>query len=74
MTEKTVYDPEYVRALSKSVYMKQLNKFDRKFFRDKAGDDFERQLNVRAQAYDGLTRTYLDAIREYGVRKQGGEA
>ena len=70
MTEKnkTVYDEDYVRWLSRRVYMRRLSKHDRDFFRKKAGDDFEQQLDARSQAYDVLTRCYLDAIREYGVK------
>jgi hypothetical protein len=69
---KTTYDEHYVRALSKIVYMKHLSAYDRDFMRsecDRQGKNFDTVLDSRAQAYDGMTRRYLDAIHEYGVKK-----
>jgi hypothetical protein len=63
------YDPEYIRAVSTSVYRARFSEADRmKVLADPdRGEDF---FVRNSASFDSLTRSYLDAINETGLQRR----
>lgn len=60
------YDPNRVREISVAVYKRELGEDDTRRMLEKDADDGSK-LRGRAQAYDALTRSYLDVLNEIGL-------
>jgi hypothetical protein len=63
------YDPEYIREVSTAVYRSRFSEDDRQKILADAdrGEDF---FARNSASFDGLTRSYLDALNAIGLQQR----